>query len=290
MKLAVAVFFLSFHFVYFAQDSIRYPKRIALVAGSNALLGGGSVALLSAVWYNNYPKSDFHFFNDGADWLQMDKVGHCYTAYQLSKAEYEAWRWAGLSSKKATYLSAGIAWGYQFSVEILDGFSAEWGFSVPDLCANTTGVGLFMAQQLAFKEQRIFLKYSYKSSPYAAIRPNTLGSNLQEKLLKDYNAQSYWLSASPGVFWKNSTFPKWLQFSIGYSIDSKLKGDQNIYTASNGFTYHAHRELGLSLDIDFSRLPIKKPWLKKGLSVLNAVKVPFPAVYWRNGICYIGML
>lgn len=290
MKLVIALLFLSFHFTHLAQDSIHYPKRIALVAGSNVLLGGGSVTMLSAVWYKNYPKSSFHFFNDGADWLQMDKVGHTYTAYQLSKAEFEAWRWAGLSNKKATFLSAGIAWGYQFSVEILDGLSAEWGFSVPDLCANTTGVGLFMFQQLAFKEQRIFLKYSYKSSPYAQLRPGTLGSNFPEKLLKDYNAQSYWLSASPGVFMQDSKFPKWLQFSVGYSADAKLKGAENIYTASNGFTYHASREWGLSVDIDFSKLPIKQPWLRKGLSVLNAIKVPFPSVYWRNGVCYVGML
>lgn len=146
--MALAFLFLSFHFVHLAQDSIRYPKRIALVAGSNLALGGGSVALLSAVWYSDYPKSDFHFFNDGSNWLQMDKVGHAYTAYQLSKAEFEAWRWAGLSNNKATYLSSGIAWGYQFSVEVLDGVSSEWGFSVPDLCANTAGIGLFMAQQL----------------------------------------------------------------------------------------------------------------------------------------------
>jgi hypothetical protein len=115
-----------------------------------------------------------------------------------------------------------------------------------------------------------------------------LGSTFPEKLLKDYNAQSYWLSASPGAFMKDSKFPKWLQLSVGYSADAKLKGDENFYTL-DGFTYEAKREWALSLDIDWSKLPVKKPWLRKSLGVLNAVKLPFPSVYWRGGVCYVGM-
>ncbi len=289
MKLVLAFLFLGFHFSSVAQDTVRYPKRIALVAASNAVIGGGSIVMLNSVWYSGYPKAKFHTFNDGSDWMYMDKIGHAYAAYQLGRTEYAAWRWAGLNNKKATFISSGIVFGYQLSVEVLDGLSAEWGFSVPDLVANTTGVGLFMAQQLAFKEQRFYLKYSYNSSPYAELRPNTLGSNFPEKLLKDYNAQSYWLSFHPNIGVNNFLLPKWVQLSVGYSADAKLKGDENSYTANN-FTYTAHKEWALSLDVDWSKLPVKKPWLKKGLSVLNAVKLPFPAVYWRNGVCYVGML
>ena len=171
----------------------------------------------------------------------------------------------------------------------MDGYSQEWGFSVPDLVANTAGVGLFLGQQLGYGEQHYYLKYCYKPSPYAALRPNTLGSDLPEKLLKDYNAQSYWLSFSPRIAINQKNWPEWLQLSVGYSADAKLKGDANLYSI-DGFTYRAQREWGLSLDIDWSKLPVKKPWLKKSLGVLNAVKVPFPAVYWRNGVCYVGMM
>ena len=109
-----------------------------------------------------------------------------------------------------------------------------------------------------------------------------------EKLLKDYNAQSYWLSFSPSFPRVGVDWPKWLQLSVGYSADAKLKGDENFYTV-DGFTYEAKREWALSLDIDWTRLPIKKPWLRKSLGVLNAVKLPFPSVYWRDGVCYVGM-
>lgn len=267
-----------------------WNKRSYWVAGTDLALGGGSVALLSAVWYNEYPKSKFHTFNDSNEWLYMDKFGHGYTAYKLSTVNYAAWRWARMPKQKATILSGGIAWTYQLSVEVLDGFSAEWGFSWADLTANTAGVGLFIGQQLGWDEQRFQLKFGYKPSPYAMIRPNTLGSNFSERLLKDYNAQSYWLCVAPGTFFKESKFPKWIQIGFGYSIDAKLNGDSNTYTDLNtGKTYFAKQEYAISLDLDWSQLPIKRPWLKKLLKPLNAIKIPFPAVFWRNGVCYFGM-
>lgn len=274
----------------FTQSDSLKKNRVGWVAGTNALIGGGSVLLLNEIWYKDYPRSNLHFFNDGATWLQMDKVGHAYTAYQLCRAEHAAWRWAGMTNKNSALLSAGIVWSYQFSVEMLDGFSQEWGFSVPDLAANTAGIALFLSQQLwGFeKNQHVYLKYGYKNSGYAELRPNTLGATFPERLLKDYNAQSYWLSFSPRLIINQKPWPAWLQLSIGYSADAKLKGDEDYYTV-NGFTYHAQREWALSLDIDWSKLPVRKPWLRKSLGVLNAVKLPFPSVYWRGGVCYVGM-
>nr|WP_294858110.1 DUF2279 domain-containing protein [uncultured Fluviicola sp.] len=291
MKILLLCLFLSNVFGVSAQlADTAWNKRSYWVAGTDLVLGGGSVALLSAVWYREYPKSKFHAFNDANEWLYMDKLGHAYTAYKLSTVNYAAWRWAGMPKQKATLLSGGIAWTYQFSVEVLDGFSAEWGFSWADLTANTAGVGLFIGQQLGWDEQRFQLKFGYKPSPYATVRPNTLGSNFSERLLKDYNAQSYWLCVAPGTFFKESRFPKWIQIGFGYSIDAKLNGDSNTYTDLNtGRTYFAKQEYAISLDIDWSQLPIKKPWLKKVLKPLNAIKIPFPAVFWRNGTCYFGM-
>jgi hypothetical protein len=31
------------------------------------------------------PRSDFHFINDNAEWLQMDKAGHIYSSYHLGR-------------------------------------------------------------------------------------------------------------------------------------------------------------------------------------------------------------
>ena len=45
-----------------------------------AITGGGTYAIGSAglywTWYKDYPSQKFHFFNDLAEWNQVDKAGH----------------------------------------------------------------------------------------------------------------------------------------------------------------------------------------------------------------------
>jgi hypothetical protein len=193
-----------------------------------------------------------------------------------------------MSKSNSLWLAGGVSWGYLLGVEVLDGFNEEWGFSMSDLAANTVGTGLFVAQQQLWDEQRIHLKFGYKPSPFANLRPNTLGGNWSERLLKDYNAQSYWLAVAPTRFTVQDRF-RWLQLAIGYSAHEKLFGIENS-AEINGIQYVAKREWAIGFDIDWSQLPVKKPWLKKSLRVLNAVKVPLPGVFWRGGVCYVGIL
>ena len=55
------------------------------------------------------------------------------------------------------------------AIEVLDGFSDEWGFSLGDFAANA-GTGFLVGQELLWKEQRIVLKYSFHQTGYAKIR------------------------------------------------------------------------------------------------------------------------
>jgi hypothetical protein len=71
-------------------------------------------------------------------------------------------------------------------------------------------------------------------------------------------------------------------------VDQKLVGDLNIYTDINTQkTYTASRQYLFSLDIDFSKLPIKKPWLKKVVKQFNYIKLPFPTLLFQDGTTYI---
>ena len=270
----------------FPSDTVPIYRK-QLVAGSHVVLGLGSVAALNAMWYADFPKSKFHTFNDANNWLYMDKVGHAFTAYSLSSLSFQSWKWAGVSQKRAAYLSAGSAWTYQLAIECLDGFSSEWGFSFADVSANTFGAALFLIQQNSLHEQRFQMKYGYRSSKYAALRPTVLGANFPEKLLKDYNAQSYWLCFSPGSFGKVN-FPSWLQLAFGYSIDGRLKGDASSYAIQNT-TYYSHPEYAFSVDIDWRKLPIKNRRLQQFTRLFTFIKIPFPALYWRNGVAYVGL-
>ena len=84
-----------------AYDSVPplpAPKtRVWLVAGGHIAAWGASYIALNKAWYAGYPKSDFHFFNDNGEWNQMDKAGHTWTAYQVSRISAGLWKWSGLN-------------------------------------------------------------------------------------------------------------------------------------------------------------------------------------------------
>ena len=57
------------------------PSRLGLVAGGTTALYAGALVGLNYLWYEGYPRSGFHSFNDMGEWNQMDKLGHLQTAY-----------------------------------------------------------------------------------------------------------------------------------------------------------------------------------------------------------------
>jgi hypothetical protein len=259
------------------SDSLNRRRALTVTAGLSGYCIGSMVGL-QAVWYSQVEKAPFHTFNDASEWLQMDKAGHIYTANKLSTLSGELWQWSGIKPKKAALFGTLLGVAYQTTFEIFDGFSKNWGFSWSDMAANGIGSGIYLGQALAWNEQRILLKFSCHPTEYAALRPNVLGSNFQERLLKDYNGQTYWLSINPSMFLPEKKLPPWLCISLGYSVNAKLVGDENNYMG-----YTAQREFLLSLDVDFSRIPVKKPWLKALLKQLNYLKLPFPTLLYRDG-------
>ena len=271
---------------FFDESDSLNKDRFYASTGAIAGVWTGSMIGLSQIWYKDVEKSPWHTFDDSKNWMQMDKIGHVYTANKISLLTGNLFRWSGVKNKRAAWAGFGIGLGYQTTLEMFDAYSKEWGFSWSDFGANLIGSSSYLGQQLAWQEQRIHLKYSVHLSPYAKYRPEVLGATSMERILKDYNGQTYWLSISPGKFMKNNSFPDWLCFSIGYSVDQKLVGDQDFYV---DYSYGAHqftakRQYLFSLDIDFSSLPIKRPWLKAIVRQFNYLKIPFPTIELSDGI------
>lgn len=79
-------------------DSLNIQRRNGVII-SQAAIATATFVGLNELWYKDYPKSDFHTINDNAEWLQMDKAGHVFSAYQLSKASSDALAWSGVSKK-----------------------------------------------------------------------------------------------------------------------------------------------------------------------------------------------
>jgi len=262
-------------------DSVYRPRRIAWVAGVEGALWSGSMVGLWQAWYKDYNTGTMHGFDDSGEWLQVDKAGHATTSYFLGKIGYDMLRWAGAKENYALTLGGGLGFFYLSTVEVLDGFSKGWGFSWSDMAANATGTALFIGQQAGWHEQRIFLKFSYHYTQYAQYRPNILGSNWAERIIKDYNGHTYWLSANICSFLpKQSHFPRWLNVAAGYGAEGMLGGYGNPDEVNGGTVpkFDRYRQFYLSLDVDLTRIPTRSKFLRGLFNTLSFIKIPMPTV------------
>jgi hypothetical protein len=259
--------------------SMTQKTRRVITFSTQGALVLGSLVYLQSVWYSDYSQNKFHTIDDSKQWLQMDKVGHVATVNILSNLNYKAYRWSGFNNKQATWAAVGLSWGYLAAVEVLDGFSEEWGYSWSDMAANTIGAAVFAAQQLTWEDQRILFKFSYHETQYAEMRPDVLGSTFSQQILKDYNGQTYWLSVNPQSFSKHhKIFPKWLNLAFGYSGEGMLGGSSNVGEDYDFSDIPRFRQFYFSPDIDLTRIKTKSKFVNTLFVLLNIIKVPAPTL------------
>ena len=288
MKKKTVLFLLSvISFTAFAIEKDTLALNLTQQQKHNTLstsfvIGASTTSFLglNSLWYKDYPRSNFHFFNDAKEWMQMDKCGHAFTSYQLGRNFYNTLQSSDSNRNRNIFLGGASGLIYLTSIEILDGKSAQWGFSKSDMIANTFGYFLFASQEYFLQQQFISLKFSYQKSAFANMRPETFGRNFQQRLLKDYNGQTYWLSAPLSLNRSNTKrFTRWLCISFGYSIDENLYADNNINSVNN---FHATREFFFSFDADLNRIEWRRKWMKKIASVINFIKIPSPTIGIRS--------
>lgn len=293
-----------------------HTGRLWAAAGTGAAAYALTMNGLYQTWYADYPPSSFHFFNDGKEWLQMDKMGHLLMSYNESRWIAAGARWTGLGPRSAAW--TGFAGGQliQTSFEILDGFSAQWGFSWQDVGFNLLGSGLFLGQQLGWGEQRITLKMSALPVDYPAGRiyaytpagstnwttaerraAELYGTGTASLFLKNYNTLVVWASVNPASFGKreNTWWPRWLNVAVGYGADNLFAGfgyewqeDKNCSGPEcaayrlDPQRFPRTRQFFLSPDIDLTRLPVRSRWLRALLGGLNIFKIPAPTLEFSN--------
>ena len=279
-----------------SQDTltkIQYRNRVLLITGVNVAGYGTSLLILNNTWYKDYPRTSFHSFNDSKEWLQADKVGHAWTAYNTGRASSAMWRWAGLSQKKAAWIGGGSGALYLTVIEILDAHSAKWGWSWSDMAANIFGSGLFIGQELGWKEQRVQFKFSFYKKNYEEDmlekRANELfGKSWYERMLKDYNGQTYWLSFNVRSFLPKTNLPGWLNISIGYGAEGLFGGFENLAKDENGNITFSRKDIPrtrqfyIAPDIDLTKIRTNKKWLRTALSFLNSFKFPAPGIEFSD--------
>lgn len=278
--------------------------RFRACAGAGAAIYGGASVYLYEAWYKGYELTGFHTFDDMGEWENMDKLGHIFTAYTMCNLSFRGARWTGLERRRSMWLAAGIGTLLQGTIEVMDAHSEKWGFSWYDIGANTLGVGIFVGQELAWKEQRLLMKVSNSRPGYPDFpvypanggEPMSLrqrarelyGDTYGQAFIKDYNGQAIWLSVNPKSFLPGGGprwLPPWLNLALGYGAGNMFGGFDNQWEGPNGELYvldegafPRYRQFYLSLDVDLSRIPTQKRGLRFLLNALNWVKIPAPAL------------
>jgi len=286
IKATFIVAIIFFPCILFAQaDSTdTYPinrGKLKTYIITSSVAYTGSMVGLSELWYKDSQRQSFQFFNDDAEWKQVDKIGHFYSAFHLSHVNAHFLKSCHVPARKSDLIGALTGFMIMAPIEVLDGFSNAYGASVGDLVADAGGSLFFVAQSYAWNEIRIQPKFSFHRTGYAPIRPKELGNGLSEEWLKDYNGQTYWLSVDMDKFIK---FPKWLNIAVGYGAQGMVYAldQQNII---NG--YDPYRQYYLSIDFDLTAIRTKSKVLKTLIYVANMIKLPAPALeFSRKGTVF----
>ena len=262
------------------RDSTK-KKNIIL---NTTALGATSLSYygLYNLWYKKYPQTSFHFFNDLEEWNYIDKAGHIYSSYQVARKSHLFLVKKDIENpvEKSCFYSL----FFMLGIEVLDGFSKEWGFSNYDLLSNLIGTGIFYFQEKKFKRQLLKLKFSSHLSPYAIYRPSLLGENVSQRIFKDYNGQTYWLTfdLNNKIQERLKVF-KYLNFSLGYSIDGFVGArNNNILNCANCNEINRQSQLLLSIDLDLSEIKTKNRALQLLLNSFSIIKFPAPTIILQD--------
>ncbi len=262
------------------------PLRLGMVGGGAGLFYGGVLTGLATVWYQDNHWVGFHFTNDNAGWMQIDKYGHAYTTYMMGKLGVASMKWAGVKRKKAIWYGGAYGFLFMTSVELLDANYIEWGFSPMDMVANASGSLLLIGQELAFNKQILTYKFSYHHTELAQYRPNLLGDSDLSRVVADYNGQTFWLSLNLRSVFKHKEFlPKWLNISGGYGAFGMLSAEKNPNIYRDGVLLppvQRYRSYYLSLDLDLDKIQTRSKFLKTTFFFLNMLKFPLPTIEFNT--------
>lgn len=255
-------------------------KRLRTFAIGGTVAYGTTLAGLSHLWYADSKSQPFRFFNDNAEWKQVDKIGHFFSGFYFSYGTSRALQWCNMHKKKSDLVGSLVGFGIMLPIEILDGFSDAYGASTGDLIANAGGSAFYLGQSMLWNEVRIYPKFSFHRTDFAPLRSELLGNDLTSEILKDYNGQTFWFSFDMDKFVR---FPRWLNIAAGYGAEGMIyaRDYQNIEAGYD----KPYRQYYLSIDFDLTAVKSRSKFLRTLLFIANTIKLPAPAMeFSKDGI------
>ena len=249
------------------QDEVSYVKVGAVASLTLIAYGAAYWLVFDKGWWDEQG-NHFHFENDFDYALNLDKFGHFAAGVALGEGFYEGYRWAGVSEFQS-YLFAGLsAMMTHIAIDVKDGYSPRWGFSVFDVMSGTLGGFLPMAERYVPLFKYVDLKWSYWINTKAYYRQSHTGV-----FTDDYCNQTFWASFKPYRMLPAGArkyYPSWLAIAAGLSID------EGVFIKDYEGT--PHREVYIALDYDLEAFRPQSRLARTLIKWLNYFKLPAPAV------------
>ncbi|MEX2235475.1 MAG: DUF2279 domain-containing protein [Cyclobacteriaceae bacterium] len=269
-------FLIGFNAQAQTDSTVVNRKRLNTILIASSVGYTAGLVTLNHVWYKDTERQSFRFFNDNAEWKQLDKAGHFISSFFVSDVSSRMLRSCDLRERKANVIGALSGFLLTLPIEILDGFSDGYGASIGDVVADAAGPAFFLGQQIAWGEIRVHPKFSFHRTAYAPLRPALLGDDLLSEIVKDYNGQTFWLSLDVDKF---TPFPRWLNIALGYG------GNEMVFARDSenlAMGYHPFRQYYLAIDLDLSGIKTRSKVIKTLLYVANIIRLPAPALEFSS--------
>lgn len=261
-----------------ALGAHRAPAQVA----AGAVFAGTNVQLyryFKRAWWSG-EKADRFFFR--SDWDEafrdQDKFGHLIGGYHLTRGGYTLLRGACVSQKKAVLYSAAYATLFQLQIEIWDGLYEKYGFSYPDLLANTAGMALGVLHATRPGSRVVKPTISYRQT--AAMKQRQDWDEIRHTT--DYSGQTYWFSFDVDAILPEQARAYWpgiVRLSVGHSItDWILPRPPGAPEGTPQGVVRARRRILLSLDLDAEKLPGNHPVWNFVKQQLSYIRFPAPAL------------
>ncbi len=186
-------------------------KKKAFVFNATAVTA--TMLIGAASW--DYYSSSFNFQNEG--WLDpdtnyggADKFGHAFSGYALTSVYNSVYKKFGYSDKESILYGAISSWALLTLVEVGDGFSKDYGFSLQDEVFNTAGVGLGYLRH-RFPALKEIFDYRLEWVPSKVFRSGDADP------FTDYEGQKYLIALKPdGILKTDNSLLKAIELDFGF--------------------------------------------------------------------------
>ena len=247
-----------------------------------AVIGGiaATVGIYGATnWWEDGFSGSFHTVNEG--WFGQDtneggadKAGHAYSTYVITRLLTRTFEAIGNDPGRALRLGTWTSLGVMTGVEVIDGFSKKYAFSLEDVVMNTAGAAFAVLSEVypsvdALLDFRLLYQRPDDAQQAGATQP-----------LSDYSGQTFLLVMKADGIPRLREVPvvRYLEFEVGYNARG--------YETNDGTLNDPERRICFGVGINLSRLlsdtvfrgDLKGGKIQRGTdTVLEYLEVPWTA-------------